>query len=367
MRHLHSRSVVYGVILLLSTVCIHGAALQGSEYGGSVVTFDPQGRLHQVEYAYGATTRGGVSIGATGVSCCVLGSCKPVQSSRKFAQKMIWDVDTHVGLTATGLSSDVHHMANTARRLCSEYRHVWGGPIPCIQLARRLAEYTHAYTRQGGYRPLAIDMLIGGVGHDDIPCLYHVTPSGSLERYTATAVGSNSKSAIDSLITSIEHTEIHTDACNQQEHIHVETDNTCSSVKHAGQDTIISTTEHIHTESITEYVEKDNAGDTLISSIEHIDTDKITEHIDKYTDTRSTKHTEKDTYICRKEEHALVYRVFSAMMSSMGHKDAENSESFLKHMNIAVYYTNKKRVMYNMDMLKRVYDKYVEKEGKETA
>ncbi|CAM9643078.1 unnamed protein product [Choristocarpus tenellus] len=204
-----SHLVKIGATFLFKIVCIL-ACLRGNEassnqrkYDGSTIIYDPKGRMYQVEYAQEATLRGCTVVGVCDGDCVVLAAWTPSPSTiRALPAKAIWTVDSHVGLAASGLRSDVQYLTDNAFKWCSEHHYVFSSSIPCHVLTRRIADVIHSCTVRGGKRPLAVDMLVAGFDEHMGASLHQVQTTGAVQRYKAVAIGANAAAAKSDLVRS---------------------------------------------------------------------------------------------------------------------------------------------------------------------
>ncbi|CAB1106992.1 unnamed protein product [Ectocarpus sp. CCAP 1310/34] len=67
--------------------------------------------------------------------------------------------------------------------------------MPCQILSRRLADLIHSCTTRGGKRPLAVDILVGGVDDHAGASLHRVQATGAFQRYRAFAAGGGGAAA----------------------------------------------------------------------------------------------------------------------------------------------------------------------------
>ncbi|CAN0136392.1 unnamed protein product, partial [Ectocarpus sp. 8 AP-2014] len=202
------------LLLLLEIVCVLcaastvGASSSQRKYDGSTLSYDPKGRIYQVEYAMEATRRGRTVLGVCAGGCVVLVTrdpSPPTSSCRAAGpQEGVWAVDTHVGIAACGLRSDIQYVVDCARTWCSEHRFIYGGPMPCPMLSRRLADLIHSCTTRGGKRPLAVDILVGGVDDHAGASLHRVQATGAFQRYRAFAAGGGGAAATTRLAAAAE-------------------------------------------------------------------------------------------------------------------------------------------------------------------
>ncbi|CAM9711334.1 unnamed protein product [Hapterophycus canaliculatus] len=92
-------------VCILYTACAVGASSSQRKYDGSTLSYDPKGRIFQVEYATEATRRGRTVLGVCGEDCVALVTRDPSPKSSCRAVKHeggVWAVDTHVGIAAAG-------------------------------------------------------------------------------------------------------------------------------------------------------------------------------------------------------------------------------------------------------------------------
>ncbi|PHH74412.1 hypothetical protein CDD82_4947 [Ophiocordyceps australis] len=127
--------------------------------------FSPDGRNFQVEYAVKAVENGGTSIGIRCKDGVVLAVEKVITSKllKPGANKRIGTVDSHVGVTFSGMVPDGRHFIERARDEAHDWRRNFKMPIPVSDLASRMGSYLQAYTMYGSVRPFGITGIIGGV------------------------------------------------------------------------------------------------------------------------------------------------------------------------------------------------------------
>ncbi|MCD6549412.1 archaeal proteasome endopeptidase complex subunit alpha [Candidatus Micrarchaeota archaeon] len=164
-------------------------------YDRAITVFSPDGRLFQVEYAKEAVKRGATAIGITYKDGVALVSHKIIQSPLVVPESMkkIFEIDTHIYTTASGLIADARRLIDYARSIASSHRMTYDEPPSVIKIAREVSDTLQVYTQYGGIRPFGVSLLIAGV--DKEPELYEVEPSGALTGYTAAAIGRGKKVA----------------------------------------------------------------------------------------------------------------------------------------------------------------------------
>ena len=165
-------------------------------YSFSLTTFNPSGKLLQIEYALKAVGHGGSSLGIKTETGVVIATERRVPTSLVVAEDVhkIFLLDSHVGCVYSGIGPDAKLLVAKARKICQVYRLQYEEPIPVRQLVREIAEVMQEYTQSGGVRPFGVSLLV--CGWDTLgSALYQVDPSGSYFPWKATAIGRNAVTA----------------------------------------------------------------------------------------------------------------------------------------------------------------------------
>ncbi|KUF79561.1 hypothetical protein AM588_10000139 [Phytophthora nicotianae] len=141
-----------------------------SAYSFSLTTFNPSGKLLQIEYALNAVNTGGkTSLGIRLLS-------EPA------------------GIVYSGLGPDYRVLVRKARKKAQTYFQKYKEHAPASILVREIAAVMQEFTQSGGVRPFGVSILYAGYD-DDGPQLYQIDPSGAYFGWKATAIGKDSVSA----------------------------------------------------------------------------------------------------------------------------------------------------------------------------
>ena len=178
-----------------------------SEYDHGVNTFNPEGRLYQVEYAIEAIKLGTTVIGIQTAEGVVLAVEKRAISPLIIANSIekIMVIDTHLGAAMSGITGDARTLIDHTRVEAQNYRFNYNEPLPvesCAQsvcdLAVRFGEGKRDKKKKEGEirmsRPFGVALLIAGVDENG-PALYLTDPSGTSVKYLAKAIGAGSEGA----------------------------------------------------------------------------------------------------------------------------------------------------------------------------
>jgi len=159
-----------------------------------VVTWSPQGRLHQVEYAMEAVKQGSCAVGLRSRTHVVLCTLKRAPSKLSSHQKKIIQIDQHVGVAISGLTADARMLGKFLRTECLNHRWAYETPLPVGRLVRSAADKAQVRTHRASKRPYGVGLLVGGYDESG-PHLYHTCPSANFWEYKAMAVGARSQSS----------------------------------------------------------------------------------------------------------------------------------------------------------------------------
>lgn len=163
-------------------------------YDSDVSVWSPQGRLYQVEYAMEAVNQGSVTIGLKNRTHAILVALKRASSGLAAYQKKLMSIDTHCGISVSGLTADARLLAKYMRVRCLNYRYLHDTSLPITKLVSQVGSKMHSCTQMYNQRPYGVGFILAG--YDDLgPHIYQVCPSGNNFDCKAMAIGARSQSA----------------------------------------------------------------------------------------------------------------------------------------------------------------------------
>ncbi|KAK8058366.1 hypothetical protein PG994_008814 [Apiospora phragmitis] len=175
-----------------------------NNYDNDSVTFSPQGRIFQVEYAAEAVKQGSVVVGLTSKTHAVLVAIKRNAEELSSYQKKLFAVDEHVGLAIAGLTSDARVLSNFMKNQCLSQRLTYDRAMPVESLVQSIGDKAQINTQQYGKRPYGVGLLIAGIDETG-PHLFEFQPSGMTQEMVACAIGARSQMARTYLEKNAEH------------------------------------------------------------------------------------------------------------------------------------------------------------------
>ncbi len=158
-------------------------------YDRTSTMFSPDGRLLQVEYAKKTVKQGSTTIGIVCKDGVLLMADKRITESLivPASVEKVFQIDEHIGATASGILSDGRILIDRARLLAQQHRVTYDEPIDTASLVKDICDLKQQYTQFGGARPFGVSLLFAGVNSD--PELFLTDPTGIYFQYKATAIG----------------------------------------------------------------------------------------------------------------------------------------------------------------------------------
>ncbi|OMJ72356.1 hypothetical protein SteCoe_29223 [Stentor coeruleus] len=166
----------------------------GTGYDLSPTTYNPEGRVFQVDYAIKATENGGTIIGLKCRDGILLAGEKNVVSRMMMegSNKYIFGVTKEIGAVITGVIPDGKSVIMRARQEASQYSEFYGQQIKPTVLADRVAQFMYLFTLYGGLRPFGSTIMLAGKYQNDYR-LFMVDPSGAMFEYYSCTAGKGSQ------------------------------------------------------------------------------------------------------------------------------------------------------------------------------
>ncbi|KAF2397191.1 N-terminal nucleophile aminohydrolase [Trichodelitschia bisporula] len=165
-----------------------------NNYDNDSVTFSPQGRIFQVEYAQEAVKQGSVVVGVVSKTHTVLAALKRNAEDLSSYQKKIIPIDSHYGVALAGLASDARVLSNFMKQQSLASRLTYDRAIPLGEITQRIGDRAQANTQNYGKRPYGVGLLIAGVDAKG-PHLFEFQPSGVTQEMLACGIGARSQMA----------------------------------------------------------------------------------------------------------------------------------------------------------------------------
>ena len=170
--------------------------MQKSLYDQDILTWSPQGRLYQLEYAQEAVNQGNLLIGVRSKTHVVLVGFKsaPHEKLSYFPEKL-FKVSNHIGIGIAGLTPDGRILYQYMKNQCLNYNYTYNSDYPIEILVNRISEKSQLKTLRGSNkRPYGVGLLIAGYDRTG-PRLFRTCPTANFYEYNCVAIGSRSQTA----------------------------------------------------------------------------------------------------------------------------------------------------------------------------
>jgi proteasome alpha subunit len=163
---------------------------QAMGYDRAITLFSPDGRLLQVEYAKKTVRQGSTALGIVTKEGVILLADKRIVDKLVVPESVekIFEIDSHIGATASGIISDARVLIDEARIKAQQHRITYGSGTDVLSIVKRIANIKQVFTQSGGLRPFGVSLLIGGV-EEGVPVLFETDPTGIYFEYRATVIG----------------------------------------------------------------------------------------------------------------------------------------------------------------------------------
>src|SRR3989344_342812 len=159
-------------------------------YDRAITMFSPDGRLLQVEYAKKTVRQGSTAIAIVCADGLLFVTDKRIIDSLVVPESVekIWQIDEHIGATASGILSDARVLIERAQLKAQQNKVTYDSPIDTITVVKDICSLKQMCTQSAGLRPFGVSIIIAGVDADG-PKLYENDPTGIYFQYRATAIG----------------------------------------------------------------------------------------------------------------------------------------------------------------------------------
>lgn len=177
-------------------------------YDRSITSFDPSGRLLQVEYGIEATKRGeNIMAFLTDDGSILILVAQSKERATKPAK--VHRIDDHLWLFTAGLSGDARALAAHLRTSAREHKLSYGELMTVGEAAKHSAAVQHELTRTGGARPLGCTAILLGIdpshGETVGPArLFRTDPGGGIEDCYFCCAGRDQDRLLSNLIEKYE-------------------------------------------------------------------------------------------------------------------------------------------------------------------
>jgi proteasome alpha subunit len=166
-------------------------------YDRAIVTFSPDGRLFQVEYAREAVKRGTTSIGLIFNDGVILVASRPLADLAipDSGGDKVHQIDDNLGVAISGFLADGRILVDVGRVKAQVYKLTYDEPLNVLGAVKEIADRMQLFTQYGGVRPYGVAFLLGGMDEKG-PQLFEIDPSSTFYGWQAQAIGRGAPEAL---------------------------------------------------------------------------------------------------------------------------------------------------------------------------
>jgi len=157
-------------------------------YSTNCVTFDPKGKVLQIDYAREAVKQGSTSLALKSNTHVVLIGLKKSPHDLASFQEKVFEIDEHMGVVISGMTADARYLTKFMRNECINYTYAHGSKHPCERLVTKLGKKAQVKTAHPSKRPFGVGLLVGAIDEAGTH-IFETCPSGNFYEYHANAIG----------------------------------------------------------------------------------------------------------------------------------------------------------------------------------
>ena len=159
-------------------------------YDRAITMFSPDGRLLQVEYAKKTVKQGSTAIGMVCSDGVLLVTDKRIVDPLVVTEAIekIFQIDDHMGATASGIISDARVLIERAQVKAQQHQVTYDSQIDVLSIVKNICDLKQICTQSGGLRPFGVSILVAGIDVDG-PKLFETDPTGIFFQYNAVVIG----------------------------------------------------------------------------------------------------------------------------------------------------------------------------------
>ena len=164
--------------------------MSGTGYDLMNTIYSQDGRLFQLEYARKSIEGAETVVGLICKDGVILGAEKICSSPLLTvdANRRVFSITETIGMVICGRQPDGAMVVRRAREEAEQYLSNFGRSIPGYIMAERVANFVHAHTLYGAYRPFGASFTLAS-WDEGKPYLYSIDNSGELRGYYGMADG----------------------------------------------------------------------------------------------------------------------------------------------------------------------------------
>ena len=165
------------------------------KYDVDAVTWNPQGKLQQIDYAKEAVKQGSVCLALKSKSEAVMVTVKKNPNKLACYQEKTFKISDQIGVGIAGMTADARILCKFMRIANGNHQMKFNSNISVTSLVKKVAKIYHEKTYVYGKRPFGVGMLAVGYNGDNEPKIFELDPAGECVEYQCFSIGAKSQSS----------------------------------------------------------------------------------------------------------------------------------------------------------------------------
>jgi 20S proteasome alpha/beta subunit len=206
----HLQSIMYTLCRIILILASLVALSRSRGYDDSPLTFDPSGRILQVDYAMKSIANGDPVVCMKCADGVIVMTGKAHQASSNTGRRAILSksskritIEEHISIFPVGLLFDSIAMTDHCKAVAAKYKRSFGEPIPIDLFVDQVAADFHRATAQAPGRPFGLGLVAVGYDRRRGYEVYSILPDGSSHSWNGLALGRKSTETQASLANSL--------------------------------------------------------------------------------------------------------------------------------------------------------------------
>jgi len=113
---------------------------------------------------------------------------RPQAGNWDFKPEKIWEIDEHIGATASGIISDARVLIERAQLKAQQHKVTYDTAVDTITIVKDICALKQICTQSGGLRPFGVSVIFAGIDEDG-PKVFETDPTGIFFQFKATVIG----------------------------------------------------------------------------------------------------------------------------------------------------------------------------------
>ena len=165
------------------------------KYDVDAVTWNPQGKLQQIDYAKEAVKQGSICLAIKSKTEAVMVTVKKNPSKLACYQEKLFKISDNIGIGISGMTADARILCKFMRITNGNHQLKFNSNISIDSLVKKVSKIFHDKTYIYGKRPFGLGILAVGYNNENEPKIYELDPAGECIEYQCYSIGAKNQTS----------------------------------------------------------------------------------------------------------------------------------------------------------------------------